>query len=55
MTIELADKMRALDRLSAYFKVLPQDKATQAKLEILQKAVSGEDEDSNLKIEIVGV
>ena len=55
VTIELADKMRALDRLSSYFKVLPQDKATQTKLEILQKAVSGDDGDSNLKIEIVGV
>lgn len=56
VTIELADKMRALDRLSSYFKVLPQDKATQAKLDILQKAASGEDgEDSTLKIEIVGV
>lgn len=55
VTIELADKMRALDRLSSYFKVLPQDKATQTKLEILQKAVSSEEDDTNLKIEIVGV
>lgn len=56
VTIELADKMRALDRLSAYFQVLPQDKATQVKLEVLRKAISGEDEeDNNLKIEIVGV
>lgn len=56
VTIELADKMKALDRLSAYFKILPQDKASQVKLEILQKAAQGDnDEDEPLKIEIVGV
>lgn len=48
--------MKALDRLSSYFKVLPGDKAQDAKLRILEKASRSEDEDDEpLKIEIVGV
>lgn len=56
VTIKMADKMKALDRLSAYFRVLPGDKAQDAKLRILEKASRSEDEDDEpLKIEIVGV
>lgn len=56
ITIKMADKMKALDRLSSYFKILPGDKAQEAKLRILEKAASTEgDEEEPLKIEIVGV
>lgn len=56
ITIKMADKMKALDRLSSYFKVLPGDKAQDAKLRILEKAAnSDEDDEEPLKIEIVGV
>ena len=56
ITIKMADKMKALDRLSSYFKVLPGDKAQDAKLRILEKASRSDDEDDEpLKIEIVGV
>jgi phage terminase small subunit len=56
ITIKMADKMKALDRLSSYFQVLPGDKAQEAKLRILEKAASSnEDDDEPLKIEIVGV
>lgn len=56
ITIKMADKMKALDRLSSYFKVLPGDKAQEAKLNILRKAAnSDEDDEEPLKIEIVGV
>lgn len=56
VTIKMADKMKALDRLSSYFKVLPGDKAQDAKLRILEKtAMSDSDEEEPLKIEIVGV
>jgi len=56
VTIKMADKMKALDRLSAYFKVLPGDKAQEVKLRILEKASNSDGEnDEPLKIEIVGV
>ena len=56
ITIKLADKMKALDRLSSYFKVLPEDKAKEVKLKILDKAANSDDENEDpLKIEIVGV
>lgn len=56
VTVKLADKMKALDRLSSYLKVLPGDKAQEVKLRILEKAAdSNEDDDEPLKIEIVGV
>lgn len=56
ISIKMADKMKALDRLSSYFKVLPGDKAQEAKLKILEKASLSEGEDDeSLKIEIVGV
>lgn len=56
ITIKLADKMKALDRLSSYFKVLPGDKAQDAKVRVLEKAAKSDGEDeSPLKIEIVGV
>lgn len=56
ITIKMADKMKALDRLSSYFKVLPGDKAQEAKLKVIEKALSSDDEDDEpLKIEIVGV
>lgn len=56
ITIKMADKMKALDRLSAYFKVLPGDKAQEVKLKVIEKALSSDDEDGEpLKIEIVGV
>lgn len=55
ITIKMADKMKALDRLSAYFKVLPGDKTQDAKLRILEKAASTEGDEDPLKIEIVGV
>lgn len=56
ITIKMADKMKALDRLSSYFKVLPGDKAQDAKLRILEKAaLSDSDDEEPLKIEIVGV
>lgn len=55
VTIKLADKMKALDRLSSYFQVLPGDKAQQAKLNILQKAAQPDNDDEPLRVEIVGV
>ena len=56
ITIKMADKMKALDRLSSYFKVLPGDKAQDAKLRILEKAANSDgDDEEPLKIEIVGV
>ena len=56
ITIKMADKMKALDRLSSYFRVLPGDKAQEAKLKVIEKALSSDDEDDEpLKIEIVGV
>lgn len=56
VTVKLADKMKALDRLSSYLKVLPGDKAQEVKLRILEKAAdSNRDDDEPLKIEIVGV
>lgn len=56
ITIKMADKMKALDRLSSYLKVLPGDKAQEVKLKILEKAAdSNSDDDEPLKIEIVGV
>ena len=56
VTVKLADKMKALDRLSSYLKVLPGDKAQEVKLKILEKAAdSNSDDDEPLKIEIVGV
>ena len=56
ITIKMADKMKALDRLSSYFKILPGDKAQEMKLKVIEKALSSDDEDDEpLKIEIVGV
>ena len=55
ITIKMADKMKALDRLSAYFQVLPGDKAQEAKLRVIEKALSSDEDDEPLKIEIVGV
>ncbi len=55
ITIKLADKMKALDRLSSYLKVLPGDKTQDAKLRVLEKALSSDDGEEPLKIEIVGV
>lgn len=56
ITIKTADKMKALDRLSAYFKVLPGDKAVEVKRAILEKANNENDDDSKpFRIEIVGV
>lgn len=55
VTIKLADKMKALDRLSSYLKVLPGDKSQEAKLRILERAGNSDDQDDPLKIEIVGV
>lgn len=56
VTIKMADKMKALDRLSSYFKVLPGDKAQEAKLRVIEKALNSDNEDDEpLKIEIVGV
>lgn len=56
VTVKLADKMKALDRLSSYLKVLPGDKAQEVKLRILEKAAdSNWNDDEPLKIEIVGV
>lgn len=56
VTVKLADKMKALDRLSSYLKILPGDKAQEAKLRILERAAdSNKDDDEPLKIEIVGV
>ena len=55
VTVKLADKMKALDRLSSYLKVLPGDKAQEVKLRILEKAADDDSGDEPLKIEIVGV
>lgn len=55
ITIKMADKMKALDRLSAYLRILPEDQVKDSKLRILQKAASGDSDDEPLKIEIVGV
>lgn len=55
VTIKMADKMKALDRLSSYLKILPGDKTVEAKLKILEKAVKDDGSDEPLKIEIVGV
>lgn len=55
VTIKLADKMKALDRLSSYFQILPEDKAKDFKRQILEKAASQENDDEPLRVEIVGV
>lgn len=55
ITIKMADKMKALDRLSSYLRILPEDQAKEAKLRILQKATDDDSGDEPLKIEIVGV
>lgn len=55
ITIKMADKMKALDRLSSYLRILPEDQAKEAKLRILQKAADDDSGDEPLKIEIVGV
>lgn len=55
VAIKMADKMKALDRLSSYLKILPGDKAQEVKLRILEKAGSPEEDNEPLKIEIVGV
>lgn len=55
VTIKLADKMKALDRLSSYFQILPEDKAKDLKRLILEKAASQDDGEEPLRVEIVGV
>lgn len=55
VTIKLADKMKALDRLSSYLGVLPQDKAAQVRVEVLKKALQDGSDEGPIKIEIVGV
>ena len=55
ITIKLADKMKALDKLSAYLKVLPNDKLMDVKLQVMQKVANHDDADENIKIEIVGI
>ena len=55
ITIKLADKMKALDKLSAYLKVLPNDKLMDVKLQVMQKVANPDDADENIKIEIVGI
>lgn len=55
ITIKMADKMKALDRLSSYLRILPEDQAKDVKLRILQKAADDDSGDEPLKIEIVGV
>lgn len=55
VTIKLADRMKALDRLSEYLGVTPEDKTKMAKQILAQRAVDGEGEDNSLTIEILGV
>lgn len=56
ITIKMADKMKALDRLSSYLKILPGDKAQETKRLILEKACKeGDNADEPFRIEIVGV
>lgn len=55
VTIKLADRMKALDRLSEYLGVTPEDKMKMAKQILAQRAVDGEGEDNSLTIEVLGV
>lgn len=55
VTIKLADRMKALDRLSEYLCVTPDDKLKLAKQLIADRAASSEDSDGELTIQILGV
>lgn len=55
VTIKLADRMKALDRLSEYLGVTPEDKMKMAKQVLTQRAVNNGEEDDTLTIQILGV
>lgn len=52
VSIELADKMKALDKLSNYLGVTPQDLLDKAKVQLLEDQ-AGIDQDNSLQITIV--
>lgn len=54
VSIKLADRMKALDRLSSWLNILPENKVHDAKLRIMEKSLGG-DEDTSLRIEIIGL
>ena len=53
ISIELADKMRALDKLSNYLGVTPQDLIDKVKLDLLREQSGSDSEDNSLQITIV--
>lgn len=55
VTIKLADRMKALDKLSEYLGVTPEDKSKMAKQILAQRAVESEKEDDSLVVKILGV
>lgn len=55
VTIKLADRMKALDRLSEYLGVTPEDKTKMYKQILAERASKGEGEDDGFTIQIVGV
>lgn len=52
VSIELADKMRALEKLSNYLGVTPQDIMDKVKVDLLREQ-AGQDQDNSLQITIV--
>ena len=52
VSIELADKMKALDKLSNYLGVTPQDLLDKAKVQLLEDQ-AGIDQDNSLQITII--
>jgi len=55
VTIKLADRMKALDKLSEYLGVTPEDKSKMVKQILAQRAVESEKEDDSLVVKILGV
>ena len=52
LSIELADKMKALDKLSNYLGVTPKDLLDKAKVDLVRDQM-GEDQDNSLQITII--
>ena len=52
VSIELADKMKALDKLSNYLGVTPQDVLDKVRVDMLKDQI-GTDQDNNIQITIV--
>lgn len=55
ITIKLADRMKALDRLAEYLKMTPDSKMKLAKQILMEKAALNENEDHELTVQILGV